>query len=60
MRSERQDHPDSSWRLFDYDQTHVFTALGSCDLGLGFDVGARFRYATGFPRTPVRALTSTQ
>jgi TonB family protein len=53
MRSERQDHPESSWRLFDYDQTHVFTALGSCDLGLGFEVGARFRYATGFPRTPV-------
>jgi hypothetical protein len=53
MRSERQDHPDTSWRLFDYDQTHVFTALGSYDLGLGFEVGARFRYATGFPRTPV-------
>ncbi len=53
MRSERKDHPDSDWRLFDYDQTHVFTALGSYDLGLGFELGARFRYATGFPRTPV-------
>jgi TonB family protein len=53
LRSERKDHPDSDWRLFDYDQTHVFTALGSYDLGLGFELGARFRYATGFPRTPV-------
>ena len=53
LRSERKDHPDSDWRLFDYDQSHVFTALGSYDLGLGFEVGARFRYATGFPRTPV-------
>lgn len=42
-----------SWRLFDYDQTHVATVVGSYDLGAGFEFGARFRYATGFPRTPV-------
>jgi TonB family protein len=53
MRSERRDAPNLDWRLFDYDQTHVFTALGSYDLGAGFEVGARFRYATGYPRTPV-------
>jgi TonB family protein len=53
MRSERKDHPDNDWRLFDYDQTHVATIVGSYDLGRGFEVGARFRYATGFPRTPV-------
>jgi len=53
MRSERRDHPGSDWRLFDYDQTHVATVVGSYDLGAGFELGARFRYATGFPRTPV-------
>jgi TonB family protein len=53
MRSQRKDAPSLDWRLFDYDQTHVFTALGSYDLGNGFEVGARFRYATGYPRTPV-------
>ena len=53
LRSIRRDAPDLAWRLFDYDQTHVFTALGSYDLGAGFEVGARFRYATGYPRTPV-------
>ncbi len=53
MRSERKDHPDLPWRLFDYDQTHVATVVGSYDLGAGFELGARFRYATGFPRTPV-------
>ncbi len=53
LRSQRRDAPDLDWRLFDFDQTHVFTALGSYDLGAGFEVGARFRYATGFPRTPV-------
>ena len=53
LRSERKDAPDGEWRLFDFDQTHVLTALGSYDLGLGFEIGARFRVATGFPRTPV-------
>jgi hypothetical protein len=40
-------------RLFDYDQTHLLTVVGSYDLGRGFEVGVRVRYATGFPRTPV-------
>jgi hypothetical protein len=53
LRSERKNAPDLDWRLFDYDQTHVFTALGSYDLGHGFDFGLRFRFATGYPRTPV-------
>ncbi|HEY8088294.1 MAG TPA: TonB-dependent receptor, partial [Polyangiaceae bacterium] len=53
MRSERRDAPDLAWRLFDYDQSHVFTAVGSYDLGKGFETGLRFRFATGYPRTPV-------
>lgn len=52
-RSERRDRPDSSWRLFDYDQTHVLAALASYDIWRGLQVGVRFRYATGAPRTPV-------
>ena len=50
---ERKDAPGAAWRLFDYDQTHVATAVASYELPLGFEVGARLRYATGFPRTPV-------
>ncbi len=53
MRSERTDGGSREYRLFDFDQTHVFTALASYDLGRGFEVGSRFRYATGYPRTPV-------
>jgi TonB family protein len=53
IRSERQDHPGGSWRLFDYDQTHVLSLLASYDLGAGFELGGRARYATGMPRTPV-------
>jgi TonB family protein len=51
-RSERRDTPGANWRLFDYDQPHVLTLVGSKELG-AWSVGARFRYATGLPRTPV-------
>ena len=53
IRSERKDRPDSNWRLFDYDQTHVLALLASYEIGHGFQAGARFRYTTGAPRTPV-------
>jgi TonB family protein len=53
LRSERRLTSSHPWRLFDYDQTHVLTALASYDLGSGFEVGARARVASGYPRTPV-------
>jgi TonB family protein len=53
MRSERRDHPGDAWRVFQYDQTHILTILGSYKLPRGFQVGLRFRYATGNPYTPV-------
>ena len=52
-RSERARNDDSSYRLFDFDQTHVFTALASYEIGAGFEVGTRFRLSSGFPRTAV-------
>ncbi len=52
-RSERRDHPDTAWRLFDFDQTQALGVVASYQLGHGWDVGTRFRYTTGFPRTPV-------
>ncbi len=52
-RSERIDHPGANWRLFDFDQTHVLTAIASYKLGAGWEIGGRFRYATGNPQTPV-------
>lgn len=51
-RSEKRDHPDGDWRLSDYDQTHLFTVVADYALR-GWDFGVRFRYASGFPRTPV-------
>jgi hypothetical protein len=51
-RSERQDTPGASWRLFDYDQPHVLTVVASKELD-AWTIGTRFRYARGLPRTPV-------
>jgi hypothetical protein len=53
LRAERQDEPSQPYRLFDFDQTHVLTALAAYQFGKGFDVSTRFRYATGYPRSPV-------
>jgi hypothetical protein len=52
-RSERRADSSEQFRSFDYDQTHILTALGSYRLGRGWEVGARFRYVTGTPYTPV-------
>lgn len=41
------------WRLFDFDQTHLLTAVASYNFGWGVEAGLRVRYATGFPRTEV-------
>jgi outer membrane receptor for ferrienterochelin and colicin len=52
-RSERQDGADAEMRLFDYDQTHNLSLTASYDLGHGWIAGARFRYGTGNPYSPV-------
>jgi hypothetical protein len=55
IRSQRLDLATGKYRPFDYDQTWVLTAVGSYDLGRGFEFGARARWSTGYPRTPVLA-----
>jgi TonB family protein len=51
-QSERRDGPGQPLHLFEYDQTHILTAIGSYKLGKGWQVGARFRYVSGKPYTP--------
>jgi TonB family protein len=52
-RSERANAAGDPYYPYDFDQTNVLGAVASYDLGAGFELGSRFRYATGFPRTPV-------
>ncbi len=55
-RTTQRARPDAPWDLAPFDQTHIFTAVASYDLGRGWTVGARFRYVTGAPDA---ALTGT-
>jgi TonB family protein len=52
-RSERRDTPGGEYRIFQFDQTHILTAIASVQLGRGWEVGARFRLVSGNPTTPV-------
>lgn len=51
MRSERKDCATCGWRIFDFDQTHVLIIAVHSYLPRGFEIGARFRYITGYPYT---------
>lgn len=52
-RSERRDSPSSPYRIFQFDQTHILTVIGSYRLGRGWEIGARFRLVSGNPTTPI-------
>jgi len=53
QRSERRDGPDAQWRLFDVDQTHNLIGVGTYRITPEWSLGARWRYVTGTPRTPI-------
>ncbi len=50
------DPAQGDYRLAFFDQTHILTAVGSYRLPNGVEVGARFRWVTGRPRTPLEHL----
>lgn len=50
-RSERLDYGETKWRLFDFDQTHILTLVGSYKLPRNWELGLRWRYVTGSPAT---------
>ncbi len=54
LQSQRRTLPSEAdeWRPFEYDQTHIFVALGGYDLPKDWGVSSRFRYVTGNPHTP--------
>jgi TonB family protein len=52
-RSERRNHPGDPLRLFTQDQTQVLTAIASYKLPRNWQIGGRFRFASGNNVTPV-------
>ena len=55
QRSFRTDGPEATERLFDFDQPHILTLVGTVDIGWGWSAGLRFRLVSGNPYTPVTA-----
>jgi len=51
-RSVRRDEPGAPLRIFQYDETHVLTVLGSYRIGRGWELGMRYRLSSGFMYTP--------
>jgi hypothetical protein len=51
-RSQRRDDPHDPYYTFEWDQTHILSAVAQLELGWGMSFGTRFRYATGMPFTP--------
>ncbi len=54
-RSERQTSSNAPLYLFQFDQTHILTVLGSYHWGKGWRLGARFRLVSGPLYTPTTA-----
>jgi TonB family protein len=52
-RATRRDSGSSEDRLFDFDQTHILTLIGSYLLPRNWQIGGRFRLVSGNPITPV-------
>jgi hypothetical protein len=51
-RSLRRDEPGAPLRIFQYDETHVLTVLGSYRIGRGWELGMRYRLSSGYMYTP--------
>ena len=53
QRSTRRDRPDWDYYWFDFDQPVILDIVASYRLPLGFRIGARWRYTSGNPDTPI-------
>lgn len=51
-KSVRRDHPGEDWYAFDFDQTHILTAVGGYRFPYEIELGAKTEYVTGNPSTP--------
>jgi hypothetical protein len=52
QRSFRTDNPSEDERVFDFDQPHILTVVGTFELGAGWTAGGRFRLVSGNPDAP--------
>lgn len=50
--SERQDYKSSALYDFEYDRPHILNLIFGLEMGAGWQIGAKFQYASGNPYTP--------
>ena len=50
---ERRAGSGNDYAVTSFDQTHILTAIASYRFPYGFELGARFRYVTGRPTSPL-------
>jgi TonB family protein len=53
QRSQRRDHADWDFYWYDFDQPVILDIVASYRLPYGFRIGARWRYVSGNPQTPI-------
>jgi TonB family protein len=53
QRSQRRDAPDEGFYWYDFDQPVILDVVASYNLPFGFRIGARWRYVSGNPDTPI-------
>lgn len=51
--SKRRDYQSQSLYDFEYDRPHIINLLSGVEIGSGWQIGAKFQYASGNPYTPV-------
>jgi hypothetical protein len=54
--SRRKDDPQLPEYAFEYDRPHIVNLLAGMELGDGWQIGAKFQYASGNPYTPVAGV----
>ena len=59
-RAERRDGDNEDFRLFDFDQTHIFNLVASYLLPENWEVGLRWRFVSGNPNTPSQTVNTGQ
>ncbi len=51
--SRRRDHAGATLYDAEFDRTHILNVIAGIEMGEGWQIGAKFQYASGNPYTPV-------
>jgi len=56
--SQRRDYDQTALYDFEYDRPHIINLIFGLEMGAGWQIGAKFQYASGNPYTPVIGVYS--